>query len=282
MLRRRPLSLALWLGVATSAAAASPTLEPAWVAKGLANPESVVASADGTQYYVSNVAGEGDALDGQGFIARLSPAGELLEKEWIAGLNAPKGMVLHAGQIFVSDITELVVIDVAAGKVLARHAAPGAKFLNDVARAPDGRVLVSDSGTARIFAWDGKALAEWLADDALRAVNGLLPEADRLIVTTMDGKLLAVDWQTRAVTMLAADLGNADGVVCLDDGSYLVGEWPGRLFHVVPATDAVAASVTTVLDGREQKQYLNDFLRVGDVLLVPNWEPSTLSAYRIR
>ena len=283
MLRHPVASFVLWLGCVTAAAAAPPSLEPAWVLEGLANPESIVASADGAQYFVSNVAGEGDAIDGQGFIARVSPTGELLEREWVTGLNAPKGLLLHAGKLFVSDITDLVEIDVATGKVLARHAAPGAKFLNDVARAPDGRILVSDSGTARIFAWDGKALADWLADDQLRAVNGLLPEAGRLIVTTMAGKLLAIDWASRAITPLAADLGNADGVVRLDDGSYLVGEWPGRLFHVALAADAsTPASVTTLLDGREKKQYLNDFLRAGELLLVPNWEPSSLTAYRLR
>jgi hypothetical protein len=274
--------VSLWLGAVAVAEAAPPTLEPAWVAEGLANPESIVAAPGGAHYFVSNVAGEGDALDGQGFIARLSPTGELLEKEWVAGLNAPKGMVLHAGQLFVSDVTDLVVIDVATAKVIARHAAPGAKFLNDVARGADGRILLSDSGTARIFAWDGVGLTEWLADDRLRAINGLLPEADRLVVTTMAGKLLAVDWSSHAITVLAEELGNADGVVRLDDGSYLVGEWPGRLFQVVPAAGDAAASVTTLLDSREQKQYLNDFLRAGELLLVPNWEPSTVTAYRIR
>lgn len=282
MSRRLELSFALWLGAVTAAAAAPPTLEQAWIAEGLANPESIVASADGSQYYVSNVAGEGDAIDGQGFIARLSSSGELLEREWVAGLNAPKGLLLHAGQLFVSDVTDLVVIDVDTGKVVARHAAPGAKFLNDVARAPDGAILVSDSGTARIFAWDGKALVEWLADESLRAVNGLLPEGDRLVVTTMAGKLLAVDWKSRAVTPLADGLGNADGVARLEDGSYLVGEWPGRLFHVAPGAGAESARTATLLDSREQKHYLNDFLRVGELLLVPNWEPSTLTAYRIR
>ena len=79
--------------------------------------------------------------------------------------------------------------------------------------------------------------------------------------------------------VLAQDLGDADGVTRLDDGSFLVSEWPGRLFHVETGENT---ATRTLLDSREQKHYLNDFLRIDDLLLVPNWEPSTVSAYRIR
>lgn len=75
---------------------------------------------------------------------------------------------------------------------------------------------------------------------------------------------------------LAEGLGDADGVAALGDGAYLVGEWPGRLFHV-----AGDGSASVLLDQREAKHYLNDFIPVGDRLIVPNWEPSTVSAYRL-
>lgn len=273
-----PLPILLF---AAAAQAAPPLLEAAWRTDGLANPESIVADPAGG-FFVSNVAGEADARDGIGFVSRLGADGSLLQREWVAGLDAPKGLLLREGQLFVADVDRLVVIDVAAGKVEARHAVPGAKFLNDVAAGRDGEVLVSDSGAARIHALVDGAMVEWLAHDALRSVNGLLPETDRLVVSTMQGRLLAVDWGSKAVTVLAEGLGDADGVARLDDGSYLVGEWPGRLFHVAPAADAAAATVATLLDTREQRHYLNDFLRVGGLLLVPNWEPSTLTAYRLR
>ena len=262
---------------AATAVAAAPTLEPAWKVEGLSNPESVVL-ADSGEFYVSNVAGEGDAKDGVGFISRVTQDGKLLQREWVAGLNAPKGLALREGKLYASDITDLVVIDVAQAKIAARIPLPEAKFLNDVAFGPDGQVLVSDSAGARIYIWDGKEATIWLADEALRSVNGLLPEAKSLIVTTMQGKLLSVDWKDRKISTLAQDLGNADGVTRLDDGKFLVSEWPGRLFHVALSDEA---STSTVIDSREQKIYLNDFLRVGDLLIAPNWEPSTLTAYRI-
>ena len=262
---------------AAPAPAAGPTLTVAWTTHRFANPESVLPSADGTFFYVSNVAGEGADKDGNGFISRLAIDGTLLEREWSKDdLDAPKGLALADGRLYVSDVTQLVVLDAASGEVLERFEAPDAKFLNDVAIAPDGAVLVSDSGSARIYALRDGKLETWHEGELFGAINGLLPEADRLIVTTMQGRLLAVDWTTREITPLATDLGNADGVVALDDGTWLVGEWPGRLFHV-----RADGTNTTLIDSREQKTYLNDFLRVGDRVIVPNWEPSTVTAYTL-
>jgi hypothetical protein len=251
-------------------------LTPAWTTPGLANPESALLAASGDFLYVSNVAGEGEARDGNGFIARLALDGTVLEREWARGLDAPKGLARRGDTLYVADVAQLVAIDAATGAVRARHPLPGAVFLNDVALAPGGAVLVSDSGSARIFAVDGNAASVWLADPRLDAINGLLAEPDRLVVTTMAGKLLAVDWHTHAITVLADGLGNADGVVALDGGRYLVGEWPGRLFVVAPD-----GSSTTLLDTRAQKTYLNDFLIVGGRLVVPNWEPGSVTAYDI-
>ncbi|MFD0739409.1 SMP-30/gluconolactonase/LRE family protein [Lysobacter koreensis] len=254
-----------------------PTLTPLWSTPGFANPESAIPDATGEFLYVSNVAGEGDARDGNGFISRVSLDGAILEREWATGLDAPKGLALAGARLFVSDVTALVEIDAGTGRTVARHAVEGAGFLNDVAVTADGTVLVSDSAKARIHAWRDGRMQLWLEHDLLRSINGLLPERERLIVTTMQGRLLAVDWNTRAITPLAEGLGNADGVVALRDGTYLVGEWPGRLFHV--AGDGAS---TVLLDQREAKHYLNDFILLGDRLIVPNWEPSTVSAYRLQ
>lgn len=253
-----------------------PTLVPAWSTTGLANPESVLPAAAGDVLYVSNVNGEGDARDGNGFISKVAPDGKLLEREWVTGLDAPKGLALAGGRLFVADITSLVEIDPATGRILARHAAAGAGFLNDVAATADAGVLASDSANARIYAWRDGRMQVWLEHDLLRGINGLLPEPGRLVATTMQGRLLAIDWRTRAITPLADGLGEADGVAALGDGAYLAGEWPGRLFHV--AADGV---VTTLLDTRATRHYWNDFLLIGDRLLVPNWEPGTLTAYRL-
>jgi outer membrane protein assembly factor BamB len=202
----------------------------------------------------------------------------LIEKAWASGLDGPKGGAILNGKLYVTDITRLVGLDLATGKAVETHDIPGARFLNDLAVAPDGQLLAADSQTARIYAKSGKGeVVVWAEGPELRAVNGLLPEKDRLVVSTMAGKLLAIDYATRAVTVLADGLGDADGVVRLDDGSYLVSEWPGLLHRVAPAE-----RTETLIDSREAGTYINDILRVGDLLIAPNWKPGSLTAYRIR
>ena len=264
-------------GCATVPPGSAPvSLDPSWTLTGFADPESVLRAVDAGVLYVSNVSGEGDARDGDGFVSKVSVDGKMLVRQWAVGLDAPKGLARIGGTLFVADIDDLVEIDLASGRVTARHPVPEAKFLNDVAVAPDGTVLVSDSGTGRIHGWRDGTMSVWLADPLLAAINGLLPEGDHVLVTTMQGRLLSVDLATRAITVVAEDLGNADGVGRLPDGSLLVSEWPGRLFHL--RTDGTRA---TLLDTREAETYLNDLLLSGDELLMPNMKPGQVSAYRV-
>ena len=261
---------------APPAAPAAVHLEQVWRVGGLANPESAALSADGAFVYVSNVNGEGEVKDGNGFIARVSTDGRMLQREFATGLDAPKGIALRGDALYVADIDRLVVIDAATGAVRTRVSAPGAAFLNDVAFAPDGGVLIADSGTRRIYMVRGDAAEVWLEHELLESVNGLLAEPGRLVVTTMAGRLLAIDYTTRAITVLAEGLGDADGAAALGGGRYLVSEWPG-LMHVV-ASDG---SHTTIMDTRAERRFLNDFLLVGDTLYQPHWEPGEMSAYRV-
>jgi hypothetical protein len=253
----------------------TPALEQVWRFEGLDAPESIALSADGTFLYVSNVAGEGDAKDGNGFVSRVSLDGRMLQPRWAEGLDAPKGLALKGDRLFAADIDQIVELDAASGRVVARHAAPGAKFLNYAAVAPDGTVLVSDSGAKRIYALGGQGAAVWLEHPLLEDINGLLPEPERLVVTTMKGRLLVVDWRSKQIEELASGLGNADGAVRLAGGDYVVGEWPGRLFRV-----KADGSHEVLLDTREAETYQNDFLVVGDLLIVPNWKPGSLTAWR--
>ncbi|MGH6950448.1 MAG: YncE family protein, partial [Vitreimonas sp.] len=156
----------------TTPAAPEPVrLEQAWRVGGLAKPESAALSADGTFLYVTNVNGEGEAKDGNGFIARVSTDGRVLQREFATGLDAPKGIMLGGDALYVADIDQLVVLDAATGAVRRRVPAPGAVFLNDLTFAPDGQVLIADSGSARIYAVRSDAAEIWLEHELLNSVN---------------------------------------------------------------------------------------------------------------
>lgn len=77
---------------------------------GFSTPESVVHDAVDDVYLVSNINGEPLAEDGNGFISRVTPDGEVEALRWIDGeadgveLNAPKGMAVLGDTLYVADI----------------------------------------------------------------------------------------------------------------------------------------------------------------------------------
>ena len=109
---------------------------------GLATPESVLYDADGDRYLVSNINGKPYEKDGNGFISVLSPEGQVTTLKWIEGgknkvkLDAPKGMAIAKGVLYVADITVVRTFDAKTGAPKGDIAIPGASFLNDIAVGP--------------------------------------------------------------------------------------------------------------------------------------------------
>ena len=127
------------------------------------NPESVVYAPKQNVLFVSNIDGKPDQKDQSGFISKVSPSnGSIIELNWITGLNAPKGMAIYdnnnsSSRLYVSDITDLVEIDIGSGKIIKRFNAPGSTFLNDVALDDQGNIYVSDTVTNTIYKLDANA-----------------------------------------------------------------------------------------------------------------------------
>lgn len=274
--------LALFLFACAAPQAHAPHAERiavAWRLGGFAAPESAIMSADGAFFYVSNVNGAGTDKDGNGFISRVSTGGQLLQREWASGLNAPKGMFLVGDTLYVTDIDEVVAIDAASGAIRARTPIAGANFLNDITRAPDGTLLVTDSRGHRIYALRDNVASVWLEGPLLESVNGLLPEPRRLIAATMtnnNGRLLAIDYQTRAITVLAEGVGRGDGIGALGQGRYIVSSVPGQM-QVVGADGAVR----TILDTTGEQRTLNDFHLEGATLYQAHMNSNEITAYTI-
>jgi sugar lactone lactonase YvrE len=129
-----------------------PSPAPAVTFKGaFATPESVFYDAAGDRYLVSNINGKPDGVDGNGYISELLPDGTVKTPKLIAGgekgakLDAPKGMAIVRGELWVSDISQVRKFDLKTLAPKGDIALPGATFANDLVLAPDGRVYVADS-----------------------------------------------------------------------------------------------------------------------------------------
>ncbi len=224
--------------------------EPVWTLDGFAQPESVVYAKQQDLLYVSNINGEGTAKDGNGFISRVSPDGKMIKREWLKGLNAPKGLAYGNGFLYIADIDELVVVDTGNGRVTARYKAAGAKFLNDVAVDAGGRVYVSDMFTNTIWRLSGSSFGVMLASPKLEGPNGLLVEGGKLVVgswgvlsgngfeTSTMGYLQSVDRTTAALEARFAPIpfANLDGIVSDGKGGYIASDWLHGNVYKISAT----------------------------------------------
>ncbi|MEQ8810160.1 MAG: gluconolaconase, partial [Imperialibacter sp.] len=141
----------------------------------LTTPESVYYDVTNGVLYVACIgAVPPDAKDGDGFIAKVGLDGAIIDTQWVVGLDGPKGMGRVGNLLYVSNIDEVVEIDVNTGETTNRFPVEGASFLNDITVDASGTVYISDSGMSKIFALSNGAVALWTEGEVLGGPNGLL------------------------------------------------------------------------------------------------------------
>ncbi|MDY0002173.1 MAG: ATP-binding protein [Polyangia bacterium] len=250
-----------------------------WAARGLKVPESVLHDPARKLLYVSCINGKPTEKNGQGFIARLSIEGAVLDLEWARGMDAPKGMGLVGDLLWVTDIDRLHVIDKRTGRPERRIEAPDTKFLNDIAVGPGGEVFVSDMATGKVHKVKDDKL-ELLADlKPFEGSNGMLMLDGQLYVGSASG-IVKVDPATGKAELHVPikDFGMVDGLKAVGPGAFLVSNWAGRTQIV-----GKGGQVTPILDTTAQKIQSADFEYIAEtrLLLIPTFFDNRVVAYRL-
>lgn len=228
------------------AAQAPPTpAVPIVVKSEFATPESVLHDVEADLYLVSNINGAPLDADGNGFISRLDVEGKVTELKWITGekegttLNAPKGMAIAAGTLYVADINTVRKFDAKTGEPKGDVAIEGATFLNDVIAGQGDEVYVSDSGlkagkqgfepsgTDAIYKISGDKVETLAKGDELGRPNGLLLDGTDLYAVTYGSNELykVVDGKKAEIKQLPK--GSLDGLLKVKNGSLLISSWEG-------------------------------------------------------
>jgi len=243
-------------------------------------PESAAIDLERGMIYVSNV--NEYALDGNGYLSRVSINGELLNRKWITGINSPTGIAINGDRIYFADVDALVIADADSGKVLSRIPAPDAKdfpVLNDVAVNKDGYVFVSGSNSRVIYQLINGSLEIFFADETLlESANGLLIVDSVLIHGGQHWSL--IDLATRMPVVSKAfpapqqPLMNFDGITHDGSGGFLVTVIDDSRIWQLPVNGIQKPLSETAFDGIDL-DYQDGFLAVPRV-------GGSLSLFRLR
>jgi len=241
--------------------------------------ESVLYDPQKQLLYVSCINGAPTEQDGNGYIATVNTNGTIRTLKWVDGLDAPKGMGIHEGLLFVTDINELVVIDIEKAEISERFPVTGASFLNDVAVGPDGTVYFTDSDTGIIWTFKEGELDNWISGGLSRP-NGLFVEEDRVLLTSSASEdLKIIDRSTAEMESVTVGIGRGDGVEYTGmEGYYLTSSWSGEVFLIYPDFSKVSLLKTS-----DQEINSADIgFNIGEqIVYVPTFFDNRVVAYRL-
>jgi len=220
------------------------------VTEGLDTPESAYYDPLTRSIFVSNIGGDPTKKDGQGWISKIDENGKVLAAQWVAGLDAPKGLRSYKDTLWVADIDRLHAISVSKASIIQTFTLPGAKFLNDVAIDTEGNVYVSDMFDNKIYrtsAQNGRYQQPEVylqGEDELINPNGLLVHKGELIIGRW-GRPIKPDFSTDSPGSLAfaklgskvsrqlPPLGNIDGIELLNKNELIVSDFvAGKIYRV--------------------------------------------------
>jgi DNA-binding beta-propeller fold protein YncE len=246
--------------------------------KELKTPESVAYDSDNDMLYVSNVNMNPWEKDGNGFISKVNLKGDIVEAQWVKGLSAPKGMGVHKGKLYVTDITELVEIDIKKGEITNRYPVEGSKKLNDVTVDRSGTVYFSDMGDNAIYALNKGKVELFLKNNDLKNINGLYAQGNTLLAGLSD-KVVSIDLTTKALRIFVNNTVGVDGIVPTGKGTYLISDWQGHIYEIKEGQKPHLLLDTTPLQINAADI---EFIPGKDILLVPTFFKDNVVAYQLK
>ena len=96
---------------------------------GLESPNSFVGDPSGKDYFISNINGEPDARDNNGFITKLDTEGKITNSSLSKAVSrmcccTPQGNGLDWVNVYIADLDQLKGFDKTTGKLLATVSFP--------------------------------------------------------------------------------------------------------------------------------------------------------------
>ena len=254
----------------------APTVTTALQITGLQAPQSFLADPSGEQYFISNINGDPEHRDNNGFITKLDQDGKLVKLQFIKGgegqtvLHAPKGMAIIGQVLYVADLDMVRGFDKSSGQPVVTvsfvNHAKAEKGQNtalaDLAHDGHGLLYASDTNANMVYRIDTTkehAVSVLAHDATLAGPRGLAvhPKTGHVIVVSWTkGKIFDVSVEGTITELVSnsffsSRFSNLDGVDFDQWGNMYVSDFTtGKIWRMRPDRhfDVIAEFLPTPAD----------------------------------
>jgi hypothetical protein len=184
-------------------------------------------------------------------------------------------MALWDKKLYVADMTDVVAINTATGKIDSRIPIEGSKGLNDVTVDDKGTVYVSDSQGGKIFVIKNGKSELYIPET--RGVNGIKAVGNELYICLGNG-LYKAGADKQMISVAPMQIGG-DGIEPVGNGDYVVSCWQGLVFYMTKD-----GQMQQMLDTRPKKTHAADigYNAAERIVYVPTFAKKSVVAYELK
>ncbi|OBX24458.1 hypothetical protein LX77_03558 [Gelidibacter algens] len=254
---------------------------------GFNHVESV--ATDGKYLYAADIGKELNptAKDGDGQILKLDKNGKILDKTFVKEtLNAPKGIAIYKGILYINDIDRLLAIDLKTGnKLYEIDFSKDTSFLNDIAVWDKTTLYVSATDMNKLFKVNltDKSYSQIKTDKTIAGINGLYcnKKTSKLYVNGFgsenkpNGVVGYINLKNNQFKQLTELEGYYDGICIYDDVLYF-SNWVAFEKKGIILSMKLSTGKLTVVKIPEPISGPADFTIFKDQLVIPGMMDGTL------
>ncbi|MCB5261355.1 MAG: SMP-30/gluconolactonase/LRE family protein [Candidatus Cloacimonetes bacterium] len=197
----------------------------------LDKPESVCYDTVGERFLISNL-GNGSiiAMDSTGVLSEYMPR----------AFKSPKGIFLHDGKLYVTEPTQIQVVDVANASIIDSYPIEGAIGLNDIALTEQGLLYVTDTLGDCVYVYDpATKTQEKIISPLLDKPNGIVYDRPRwqmfVVNNSTHSPILSIDVRSKETSIFMDTIySQLDGIAIDDLGRIYFSSWAESMIIEIP------------------------------------------------
>lgn len=197
----------------------------------LDKPESVSYDPVGERFLISNM-GSGSivAMDNDGRLSEYMPR----------TFQNPKGIFLRNGKLYVTEPSQIQVVDVAQATIIDSYVIQGAVGLNDISITEHGLLYITDTIENCVFVYDpATKTQEKIISPLLDKPNGIVYDRPRwqmfVVNNSTHSPILSIDVRSKEVSIFMDTIySQLDGIAIDDLGRIYFSSWSENMIIEIP------------------------------------------------